>query len=77
MQERFTSIDQRFVAVDKRFDKVDAQMKVFGKKLDDTRVDIIGHVDRVYDQVVGRLENCAARAPDRLTRRLRPASGRA
>ena len=54
-RERFTSIDQRFVAVDKRFDKVDAQMKVFGKKLDDTRVDIIGHVDRVYDEVVGRL----------------------
>jgi hypothetical protein len=62
VDDRFEQMDRRFERVDKRFDAIDLQFKGVGRrfdqvdqKIESARVEIVDLVERVHEEVTGRI----------------------
>ena len=55
IDERFTKIDERFTKIDERFDSVDVQFAGVRGAIESTRVQLVGLVELVHNELTGRV----------------------
>jgi tetrahydromethanopterin S-methyltransferase subunit G len=55
VDERFTKIDARFDTIDARFTKVDKRFDKVDRSIETTRVQLVGLVELVHNELTGRI----------------------